>query len=241
LKSNYHCILSKMNKRPYKILVIEDDLNLSYLLGENLRSLGYNLQICHTGSDGMKLIEINEFDLYILDLMLPDVNGFELAKRISKLYPQKPFLFLTAVKTEKEKFKGYEIGAEDYITKPFTFKELDYKIQVILRRTESLSNDKDRIERADLIFNKKERTAVIGDTNFKLTKRESDLLDMFMTYRNEYIDRAHILNALWERDDMYTARSMDVYIVRLRKIISHSKFLVIENLYGAGHRLIEKE
>lgn len=189
----------------------------------------------------MKLIEINEYDLYILDLMLPDVNGFELAKRIGKLYPQKPFLFLTAVNTEQEKFKGYEIGAEDYITKPFTFKELDYKIQVILRRTESLAKDKDCIERADLIFNKKERTAVIGDTNFKLTKRESDLLEMFMTYRNEYIDRAHILNALWERDDVYTARSMDVYIVRLRKIISHSKFLAIENLYGAGHRLIEKE
>jgi len=228
-----------MTEKKHHILLIEDDLNLSYLLSQNLISCGYQLVVCNSGNEALQMIYDQEFDLYILDLMLPDINGFELAKRIKKTKPNKPFIFLTAVKTDQEKFIGYELGAEDYITKPFTFKELEFKIQVVLRRFESKQERTNIIQKADLSFDIKTRKVCIDDEVFKLTKREADLLKIFFDCFNEYINRTQILNLLWDRDDIYTSRSMDVYITRLRKIISKSKFLRIENLYGEGYRLVE--
>jgi DNA-binding response OmpR family regulator len=224
-------------KIPARILVVEDDENLGYLLRENFAGIGVQAIICTSGQEAIQTMRTDEFDLFILDLMLPDMSGFDLAERIRKHLPEKPFLFLTAVKQDTQKFTGYELGAEDYITKPFSFKELEYKVKVILRRHQLNTEQTGLIEVDDLRFDIEDRLLEIGSHTFKLTRREADLLKLFLSRLHIYVTRKEVLEKLWERDDIYTARSMDVYIVRLRKMIANSQSLCIENLYGSGHRI----
>lgn len=229
-----------MQTQELKIMIVEDDESLAYLLQENFAESGFNIKLFQDGKTALEEIIRREYDLYILDLMLPDTNGFELAKQIRRRYPGRPFIFLTAVKTDHEKFEGYELGADDFITKPFSFKELEYKVRVILRRRFPEEEELPLIEIEDLRFDPNKREVYIADEFYKLTKKEAQLLLMLTNDMNNYVSRKTVLERLWERDDIYTTRSMDVYIARIRKIIAQSKFLVIENLYGSGHRLINK-
>lgn len=221
------------------ILLVEDDENLSWLLRENLQRSQYHVHAFQRAGDAIQSMSRQTYQVAIIDLMLPDKNGFEVARTLKQLQPQCPFVFLTAVRQDAERFQGYETGADDYITKPFSYRELDYKLQVILRRNSSASPLSETwIEVEDMALNIRSRKLRIGEHTFKLTQRESDLLQVFMQRYGDFVTRNEILMSFWGRDDQYTARSMDVYIVRLRKLIAHSTRLGIENLYGSGHRLI---
>lgn len=221
------------------ILLVEDDENLSWLLRENLQRSQYQVHAFHWANEAIQSMSHQHYQVAIIDLMLPDKNGFEVARTLKQLQPQCPFVFLTALRQDAERFQGYESGADDYITKPFSYRELDYKLQVILRRNSSTHPlSENWIEVEDMALNSRSRTLRIASHTFKLTQRESDLLQIFMQRYGDFVTRNEILISFWGREDQYTARSMDVYIVRLRKLIAHSARLGIENLYGSGHRLI---
>ncbi len=229
-----------MHNDKIQLLIAEDDQNLAYLISENFKIAGYDAEVHATGTDVLRSHESKFFDLIILDLMLPDISGFELARKIKKRKRNEPFIFLTALKSENEKFKGYELGAEDYITKPFSFRELEYKIQAILRRQNRQMNSSKDLIVEDLVLNTVGREAKVNNKVFNLTQRESDLLALLMKNFGNYIKREEVLNLLWGRADLYTSNSMDVHIARLRKITGKSKNLMIKTLYGAGHRMISK-
>lgn len=224
---------------PVDILLVEDDENLSWLLRENLQRSHYRVHAFQLAGEAIKSMSQQNYQVALIDLMLPDQNGFEVARTLKQLQPQCPFVFLTAVRQDAERYQGYETGADDYITKPFSYRELDYKLQVILRRTSStIPLTEAWLEVEDMALNTRSRKLRIGEHTFKLTQRESDLLQIFMQRYGDFVTRNEILISFWGRDDQYTARSMDVYIVRLRKLLAHSSRLGIENLYGSGHRLI---
>ncbi|MBL7771826.1 MAG: response regulator transcription factor [Chitinophagaceae bacterium] len=220
----------------YNILLVEDDVHLGFLLKQNFELKGYQVTVCEKGSEAYEQLKVQTFDLYILDVMLPEENGFDVARKIQEYDKNKPFLFLTAVNTEPEKFEGYELGAEDYIFKPFSFRELEYKIQVILRRTTNSISDITLF--GDVTFDKRLRTLQVLDTSFKLTRRECDLLSEFLKRKNAVVNRRQVLLKLWEREDKYTLRSMDVHLAKLRKILLKSNQVKLENIYGEGHRLL---
>lgn len=223
-----------------QLLIAEDDQNLAYLISENFRIAGYDAEVHATGTEVLRSHESKSFDLIILDLMLPDISGFELARKIIKRKRNEPFIFLTALKSDNEKFKGYELGAEDYITKPFSFRELEYKIQAILRRHDRHNINDHELTKEDLLLCRNTREARINGKEFNLTQRESDLLSLLMQNFGSYIEREEVLKLLWGRADLYTSNSLDVHIARLRRIITNSSYLIIQTLYGTGHRMISK-
>lgn len=221
------------------ILLVEDDKNLGYLLRENLVSKGFNITLAETGEAGLLEINSNDFDLCIFDVMLPELDGFSLARKFKSAHPEKPFIFLTARSVEYDKLQGFEIGADDYITKPFNFKELLYRINVILRR----SNPKNTIKESgkmllgSLAFHPDQRKLQIGTEERKLSQREAGLLQILLQNQGEYITKSEILKFVWGNDDYFTGKSMDVYITRIRKILKTDPLFEIENLYGTGYRI----
>lgn len=222
-----------------QLLLVEDDEHMGFLLKQNFEKLGYGIDLCAEGKKALSFLRRTQYDLVLLDLMLPDENGFDIAKKMKTSYPNIPFLFLTAVNTETEKFIGYELGAEDYITKPFSFKELEYKVQVILRR--HAKSEYQEYVIGDVRFNYALRTLHVKTEQFKLTRRESDVLYIFLQKQNQVVPRKEVLLKLWEREDKYTLRSMDVHLAKLRKILSRSRSIFLENIYGEGHRLVVTE
>jgi len=220
------------------VLVVEDDMNLCYLLKENLLAKNFDVLVESSGERGLKAIETGGYDLCILDVMLPEIDGFKLAAKLKQQHSDIPFLFLTARALEHDKLHGFEIGADDYIVKPFGFKELFYRINVILRRHKTgvinpaLENK--TITFSNLAFNVSQRTLTINGHVKKLSQREGGILQKLLQYTGSYVTRSEILLSVWGNDDYFTAKSMDVYITRLRKILKDDPDIEIENLYGTA-------
>ncbi len=228
------------------ILVIEDDINLGYLLKENLLTKSFEVILESNGQNALKTIEKGGFDLCILDVMLPEIDGFKLAGRLKNKHPNIPFLFVTARSLEHDKLQGFELGADDYIVKPFGFKELFYRINVILRRRtdtegQSLHTENKILEFSKLSFNVGQRTLTINGQVKKLSQREGGILQKLLQSTGSYVTRSEILLSVWGNDDYFTAKSMDVYITRLRKILKEDPEIEIENLYGTGYRIVSYE
>jgi DNA-binding response OmpR family regulator len=230
------------SERNISILLVEDDTSLGYLLVENLTSEGFDVELCATGKDAMKAVSSRKFDLCILDIMMPEVDGFSIAKELKSKSPATPFIFLTARIAEKDKLYGFQIGADDYVTKPFSFKELFCRISVILRRI-NLSKDhspaKEILSFGNSCLDISKRTLTINGTTRKLSQRETDVLVILLKNKGNYISRDQILTDVWGRSDYFTARSMDVYITRIRKVVKDDPTIEIENLYGTGYRISE--
>ena len=237
-------MLDNSTKKPY-LLIIEDDINLGYLLKENLQSKGFEVQLEDAGNKGLKAIEKGGFDLCILDVMLPEVDGYKLATKLKQKHPAIPFLFLTARVLEHDKLHGFEIGADDYIVKPFGFKELYYRINVILRRhskTDIIHELETKVlEFSKLSFNISQRTLMINGNARKLSQREGGILQKLLQHTGSYVTRSEILLSVWGNDDYFTAKSMEVYITSLRKILKDDPSIEIENLYGTGYRIVAYE
>lgn len=219
------------------ILYVEDDESLSFVTRDNLELQGYRITYCADGRQAQQAINQQEFDLCILDVMLPEIDGFTLAEEIRKYNPHVPILFLTAKSLKEDRLHGLRIGGDDYITKPFSIEELILKIEVFLRRSQVVqpSSKKIRIGRFELDY--PNLTLQYQGQEKRLTQKEADLLKLLSEHRNEIIKRSTILEKLWGQDDYFLGRSLDVFISRLRKYLRADEHLKIENIHGVGFRL----
>ncbi len=224
-----------------KILIVEDDENLGFLLKENLESKGFSVTICDDGKYGLKKFNQQPFSLCILDIMLPNKDGFSIAKEIRAVNENVPIVFLTSRSMELDKIKGFEIGCDDYITKPFSITELLLRINVMLKRTSQVEV-KDKVlfyAIGNYGFNTDERKLIFPDKTEKtLSTKETELLKLFCKKKNELIHRQYLMNKVWGSDDYFIANSMDVFITRLRKLLKQDSNIEIQNLYGTGFKLI---
>jgi DNA-binding response OmpR family regulator len=224
-----------------KILLAEDDVNLGNLLQNYLTAKNYDTFLCANGSLALEAFSSGQYSLCILDIMMPEMDGLTLAKEIRLTNQDIPIIFLTARNQKEDVLEGFKSGADDYITKPFSMEELLYRIEAILRRTSGSST-----------FSKKEETYVIGDYSFnplkqilkhkgdtiKLTTKESELLDLLCRQGNAILERNFALKTIWIDDNYFNARSMDVYITRLRKYLRKDLSVKILNIHGKGYKLI---
>lgn len=222
------------------LLYVEDDESLSFVTRDNLELQGFDVTHCADGSQAMSAIKENHYDLCILDVMLPDVDGFTIAQEIRKKDIQVPILFLTARSLKEDKIHGLRLGADDYITKPFSIEELVLKVQIFLKRrnvVDDPNNQANEYGIGEYIFDYKNLELKSGDYSKKLTQKEADLLLFFVRNKNEVLKRSDILENLWGEDDYFMGRSLDVFISRLRKYLKLDESLKIENIHGVGFRL----
>lgn len=224
-----------MMKKP-RILYVEDDVYLSFVTKDNLELKGYQISWYEDGERALQAFSESEFDLCIIDVMLPKLDGFSLAKAIRKENTNIPILFLSAKTMKEDRIKGLEIGGDDYITKPFSIEELVLKIEVFLKRStvKSNSNRRNIAELGKYYFDFENLELTENNVSQRLTLRESELLNLFCQNKNKILSREDILNALWKDDSYFLSRSLDVFVSRLRKLLKNESRLKIENIHGVG-------
>lgn len=224
------------------ILLCEDDENLGMLLREYLEAKGYQADLCVDGEEGYSTFLAKKHDLCILDVMMPKMDGFTLATRIHELSSETPFMFLTAKNMKDDIREGFEIGADDYITKPFSMEEVVFRIEAILRRVRGKKmNDQVIYQIGKFTFDSKKQTLTIGDKLTKLTTKEAELLTLLCNKANELLQRDYALKTIWVDDNYFNARSMDVYITKLRKHLVDDPQVEILNVHGKGYKLVVGE
>ena len=227
-----------------KILLVEDDPNLGQILREYLELKGFDSILCRDGEEGMEAYQANKFDLCILDVMMPKKDGFTMAREIRKMDQQTPIIFLTAKSMKEDTIEGLKIGADDYLTKPFSMEELILRIQAILKRTQSSSNkpsENNIFTLGKLTFRYDKSVLERPSGEVKLTSRENELLKIFCDNMNQTLDRNVALKAIWKDDSYFNARSMDVYIAKLRKYLKEEESIHILTVHGQGFKLVEVE
>ena len=221
------------------LFYVEDDESLSFVTRDNLEIEGYQVTYCENGSKALELIKEQTFDLCILDVMLPDVDGYTIAKEIRKRNRQVPILFLTAKSLKEDRLHGLRLGADDYITKPFSIEELILKIEIFLKRSQINVQEKTSLfQIGHFEFDHKNLLLKNEITERQLTQKEADLLQYFIQNKNEILKRSDILEAIWGEDDYFLGRSLDVFISRLRKYLKADANVKIENIHGIGFRFI---
>lgn len=230
-----------MNNKPVRIFLVEDDLSFGSVLKSYLEINDYSVEWVDDGKYALDHFRRGTFNICILDIMLPHVDGFTIAHEIRQINNEVPIIFLTAKKLKEDMLKGYGVGGDDYITKPFDTDILLAKIRAILSRRDFQNNEKNIYEIGKFIFNSKLRTLTLGDDEKKLSPKEGQLLELLAINPNALISRELALKKIWGSDDYFTARSMDVYITKLRKFLSVDPSLNIKNIHGAGFQLIVKE
>ena len=230
-----------MSTEKIKLLLAEDDANLGSLLKDYLEAKGFQTSLATNGKEGYAQFSKEKFDLCILDVMMPVMDGITLAKEIRKSDKNIPIVFLTAKSMKENTIEGFEAGADDYITKPFSMEELLLRLQAILRRTKGQNGkkpDKTDFTVGNFKFEHLRQILTINGKEVKLTTREADLLKMLCMHENEVLDRNFALKTLWNDDSYFNARSMDVYITKLRKYLKEDSRVEILNIHGKGFRLL---
>jgi DNA-binding response OmpR family regulator len=224
-----------------KILLTEDDPNFGTVLRDYLELHNFDVTLCTNGITGLSASQKRDFDLCILDVMMPDMDGFSMAREMRKKTPQVPFIFLTAKTLKADVVEGYKVGADDYITKPFDSDLLLYKIRAILKRkydvkkTDQLPTE---FTVGSYFFNYKLRALKIGELEYKLSPKEAELLRLLAVNLNDVVPRQEALRMIWGEDNFFTGRSMDVFIVKLRKYLKDDPNVEIVNIHGNGYRLM---
>ena len=222
-----------------KILLCEDDENLGMLLREYLQAKGYDTTLCPDGEAGYKAFTQDKFDLCVLDVMMPKKDGFSLARDIREKNEEMPIIFLTAKTLKEDILEGFRIGADDYLTKPFSMEELTFRIEAILRRVCGKKNkDRTHYKIGSFTFDTQKQILARGESQTKLTTKESELLTLLCAHANEILQRDYALKAIWIDDNYFNARSMDVYITKLRKHLKADENVEIINIHGKGYKLI---
>ena len=223
----------------YKLLLAEDDENLGKLLNTFLEAKGYKTELVDTGKKAVEQAAQNKYDFIILDVMMPEMDGFEAATEIRSWNRDVPILFLTAKSLKEDKLKGFNIGADDYLTKPFSMEELLARLQAILKRTQTAKPEESRHETlGDSVFDLTTRMLNIGGKDVQLTTKEAQLLNMLIKSQYDHLDRQVALRAVCGDDNYFNGRSMDVYITKLRKILKDDEKIQILNVNGKGFKLI---
>lgn len=223
-----------------KILLVEDDPCFGSVLKSYLELSDYDVVLCVNGSGGLETFRKDKFDICLLDVMMPEMDGFTLGKKIREIDGGVPFVYITAKSLKEDMKQGYEIGADDYIVKPFDSEVLILKIKAILSRSkhEEIEVKPKLIEISDYVFNTELRTITKNNELIKLTPKEARLLEMLYNFRDGLLSRDKALNEIWGTNDYFTARSMDVYVTKLRKYFKDDDKIKIENVHGSGFRLI---
>lgn len=217
------------------LLYVEDDESLSFVTRDHLELQGYQVTHCADGTSAKIAIERQDYDLCLLDVMLPETDGFTLAKEIRKQNTEVPILFLTAKSLKEDRLYGLRLGADDYITKPFSIEELILKIEVFLRRSRSVAiPSPSEFTLGKYQFNYPNLELKIGDDIRRLTQKEADLLKYLIENKNKVIKRSDILEAVWGENDYFLGRSLDVFISRLRKYLKEDDLIKVENIHGVG-------
>ena len=222
-----------------KILLCEDDENLGMLLREYLQAKGFEAVLCPDGEVGYREFQKAKFDICVLDVMMPKKDGFALAQDIRQQNAEMPIIFLTAKVLKEDILEGFKIGADDYITKPFSMEELVLRIEAILRRVKGKKSRENTVYHIGrFTFDTQKQLLTIGEKQTKLTTKENELLALLCAHSNEILQRDYALKTIWIDDNYFNARSMDVYITKLRKHLKDDDQIEIINIHGRGYKLI---
>jgi DNA-binding response OmpR family regulator len=223
-----------------RILLAEDDNNLGILLRNYLSAKNYETELFINGILALEAFPAGSFGLCIMDIMMTEMDGLSLAREIRLIKPDIPIIFLTAKNQKEDIIDGFKSGADDYITKPFSMEELLYRIEAILRRTTSATTNikKESYTIGGYSFNPLTQKLIFNDQTIKLTTKESELLELLCRHGNEILERNFALKTIWIDDNYFNARSMDVYITRLRKYLKKDPSVRILNVHGRGYKLI---
>jgi DNA-binding response OmpR family regulator len=222
-----------------RVILSEDDENLGSLLREYLIAKGYDTDLYPDGEAAFKGFQKNQYDLCIFDVMMPKKDGFTLAKDIRMINSEIPIIFLTAKNMKEDVIEGFRLGADDYMTKPFSMEELIFRIEAILRRTlGEADNTQVVFKLGRFTFDARKQTLSDANDSTKLTTKESELLRLLCVNANKVLERNYALKTIWVDDNYFNARSMDVYITKLRKHLKEEEGIEIINIHGKGYKLI---
>lgn len=224
-------------ERDVKILLVEDDLNLGFVIQDNLKHAGFKVHLSQDGKEGLNAFNEDNFQLCLLDVMLPKKDGFSLAEDIRKVNGEVPIIFLTAKSQTEDKIKGFKVGADDYITKPFSMDELLLRIEAILKRTGDFKSSKDYHQIGAYEFDVMNYVLTYDGETKKLTKKEAEILKILADQKGKVVERELILNMVWGDDSYFNGRSLDVFITKLRKYLSKDDSISIKNIHGVGFSL----
>lgn len=229
-----------MNTEKTKILLAEDDENLGSLLREYLQAKSFEAHWLSDGEKAYKSFEKNRYDICILDIMMPNKDGITLAREIRMIDPEMPIIFLTAKSMKEDVLEGFSVGADDYMTKPFSMEELISRIEAILRRTQGSGqqNKQTEFDIGQFHFDANKQLLTLESNSVKLTTKESELLKLLCNNANNVLERNFALRSIWIDDNYFNARSMDVYITKLRKYLKDDPAVEILNIHGKGYKLI---
>jgi len=225
-----------------RVLLAEDDRNLGNILKSYLEAKGFETTLCINGEEAFNAYKKEDFDFCIVDVMMPVKDGFTLAKEIRSMDKKIPILFLTAKSLPEDKLRGFEVGGDDYLTKPFSMEELLARMKAITRRTDqSGKGENNKFYTIGLyLFDFNRQILSFKGKEHKLTSKESDLLHLLCENKNDVLDRSYALNKIWFDDSYFNARSMDVYIAKLRKYLKNDPDVELLNVHGVGFKLIAK-
>lgn len=222
-----------------KLFLCEDDENLGMLLREYLQAKGYDTDLYTDGEVGYKGFVKEKYDLCILDVMMPKKDGITLVKEIRAINTEIPIIFLTAKNMKDDILEGFKAGADDYITKPFSMEELVLRIEAIFRRVKGKrAKDQQVYQFSNMSFDTQKQILTIDGNSTKLTTKEAELLALLCAHANDILERNHALKQIWVDDNYFNARSMDVYITKLRKLLKPDPNIEIINIHGKGYKLI---
>jgi DNA-binding response OmpR family regulator len=222
-----------------KILLLEDDNNLGFILKEHLEMKGYDVKLCLNGVEGSKEYKKDKYSLCLVDIMMPKKNGFTFVKEVRQKDEMIPVIFLTAKSLKEDRIEGFKAGCDDYVTKPFSIEELLLRINAVLRRSEPVENNSDQAQFniGRYFFDSQKQLILLNRKKTELTSRENELLLMLCINKNNVLDRETALKKIWGEDSYFNARSMDVFISRLRKYLKEDKNVSIINVHGRGYKL----
>jgi DNA-binding response OmpR family regulator len=223
-----------------KVLLAEDDKSLGMILKAFLDANGFITTLCSNGQEAWNVFNSNDFDFCITDIMMPVMDGFSLAKQIKSISPSIPLVFLTAKKEQEDILEGFSLGADDYVTKPFSMDELLARLKAIYRRCSYIQTQPSTFQLGHFSFNAPRHELTNGDDVKKLTSKESDLLLLLCENIGNTLERSKALEQIWKEDSYLNARSMDVYITKLRKYFKDEPNVDIQNVHGVGFKLVVK-
>ena len=221
-----------------KVLLAEDDKNLGTILKAYLEAKGFPTELCVNGQEALEKFKRDDFNFCILDVMMPVMDGFALAKEVRKLDKKVPMLFLTAKSMQEDKLRGFELGADDYISKPFSMEELLLRMKAIIRRSAEDTVRATVYQVGKYTFDYNRQLLTSADDENKLTSKEAELLRLLCDNLNKVLDRSVALNKIWFDDSYFNARSMDVYITKLRKFFKDDPRIDLMNVHGIGFKLV---
>lgn len=230
-----------MSTSKANILLVEDDQNLGFVVQDALKRKGYTVHLCRDGKEGLKRFNEHTYDLCVLDVMLPQKDGFSLAEDIRLVNAQVPIVFLTAKSQAEDRIAGFKAGGDDYLTKPFSHEELVLRIEAILRRTHGRGDDgrdRDRFEVGAYTFDHRNLVLSHPTEERKLTKKEAEVLRLLCLHQDQVLPRELVLNMVWGDDTYFLGRSLDVFISRLRKYLKLDPAVSIVNVHGVGFKLV---